>query len=62
MENVTRWRKYLEKCYRIKLTRGFKEDVSDIYNYIQKDSIYYAMKTKNEIEKNAGFIFYAFYG
>lgn len=38
------------KCYQIKLTNNFKEDISEIYNYIQKDSIYYATKTKNEIE------------
>lgn len=41
----------MEKCYQITLTNNFKEDISDIYNYIQKDSIYYAEKTKSEIEK-----------
>lgn len=41
----------MEKYYQIELTANFAEDISDIYNYIQKDSIYYAMKTKNEIEK-----------
>lgn len=49
MENVTQWRKYLERCFKIQLTRDFKEDISDIYNYIRKDSVYYATKTKNEI-------------
>lgn len=49
MENVTQWRKYLERCFKIQLTRDFKEDISDIYNYIRKDSVYHATKTKNEI-------------
>jgi len=37
--------------YQTELTDEAIEDVSDIYNYIQRDSVYYAMKTKNEIEK-----------
>lgn len=37
--------------YQIELTNEVIEDISDIYNYIQRDSIYYALKTKNEIEK-----------
>ena len=38
-------------CHQIQLTSDFSDDISDIYNYIKKDSIYYATKTKNEIEK-----------
>lgn len=37
--------------YQTELTNNAIEDISDIYNYIQRDSIYYATKTKNEIEK-----------
>lgn len=37
--------------YQTELTDEAIEDTSDICNYIQKDSVYYAMKTKNEIEK-----------
>lgn len=35
--------------YQIELTNKALKDVSDIYNYIRKDSVYYATKTKNEI-------------
>ena len=37
--------------YQIELTNKALKDISDIYNYIRKDSVYYAIKTKNEIEK-----------
>ena len=29
-------------CHQIQLTSDFSDDISDIYNYIKKDSIYYA--------------------
>lgn len=35
--------------YQIELTNKALKDISDIYNYIRKDSLYYATKTKNEI-------------
>ena len=35
--------------YQIELTNKALKDISDIYNYIRKDSVYYATKTKNEI-------------
>ena len=35
--------------YQIELTNKALKDISDIYNYIQRDSVYYATKTKNEI-------------
>ena len=41
----------MEKHYQIHVSYKVKEDISDIYNYIQRDSIYYAVKTKNEIER-----------
>ena len=37
--------------YQIELTSKTLRDISDIYNYIRKDSLYYAVKTNNEIEK-----------
>ena len=37
--------------YQIELTSKTLRDISDIYNYIRKDSLYYAGKTNNEIEK-----------
>lgn len=37
--------------YQTELTDEAIDDISDVYNYIQRDSIYYATKTKNEIEK-----------
>lgn len=37
--------------YQIELTNKTLRDISGIYNYIRKDSIYYAVKTNNEIEK-----------
>ena len=36
--------------YLIELTSYAQDDLDDIYNYIKRDSIYYAIKTKNEIE------------
>lgn len=39
----------MERYYQIQLTANFFADISDIYNYIQRDSVYYAIKTKNEI-------------
>ena len=38
------------KKYQIQLFDSAKQDLDDIYNYIKIDSIYYAIKTKNEIE------------
>ena len=35
--------------YQIELTNKALKDISDIYNYIRKDSVYYATITKNEI-------------
>lgn len=43
---IIQWRKYLEKRYQIQLSSYAKDDIEDIYNYIKKDSIYYAIKTK----------------
>ena len=40
----------MEKRYQIQLSRYAKEDIDDIFNYIKEDSIYYAIKTKREIE------------
>ena len=40
----------MEKKYQIQLSSYAKEDIEEIYNYIKKDSIYYAIKTKREIE------------
>ncbi len=37
------------KEYQIKLTDDVIGDISNIYNYIQRDSMYYAKKTKEEI-------------
>ena len=49
--------------YQTGLTDEAIDDISDIYNYIQRDSIYYATKTKNEIEKRiSNLIFYPFMG
>ena len=38
------------KKYQIQLFDSAKQDLDDIYNYIKRDSIYYAIKTKNEFE------------
>lgn len=35
--------------YQIELSNKALKDISDIYNYIRKDSVYYATITKNEI-------------
>ncbi len=40
----------MEKRYQIQLSNYAKEDINCIYNYIKQDSIYYAIKTKNEIK------------
>jgi len=40
----------LGKKYQIQLFDSAKQDLKDIYNYIKRDSVYYAIKTKNEIE------------
>lgn len=53
----------MEKYYLIELTADFSEDISNIYNYIRKDSVYYATKTKNEIGKRIlNLIFMPFMG
>ena len=39
----------MEKNYQIHISYRVMEDLSDIYNYIRKDSVYYAIKTKKEI-------------
>lgn len=36
--------------YPIELTSYAQNDLEDIYNYIKRDSIYYAIKTKRGIE------------
>lgn len=41
----------MEKKYQIQLFNSAQKDLEDIYNYIKKDSIYYAIKTKKEIEE-----------
>ena len=41
----------MEREYQIQLFNSAKQDLDDIYNYIKRDSIYYAIKTKNEIEE-----------
>ena len=49
--------------YQTELTNNAIEDISDIYNYIQRDSIYYATKTKDEIEKKiSNLTFFPFMG
>lgn len=40
----------MERRYQIQLTSYAQDDIQDIYNYIKKDSIYYAIKTKRGIE------------
>lgn len=41
----------MEKKYQIQLFNSAQKDLEDIYNYIKRDSIYYAIKTKKEIEE-----------
>lgn len=53
----------MAKYYRIDLTADFADDISDICNYIQRDSMYYALKTKNGIEERiSNLIFFPFMG
>lgn len=40
----------MERRYQIQLSSYAKDDIEDIYNYIKRNSIYYAEKTKKEIE------------
>ena len=44
--------------YQIQLFESAKQDLDDIYNYIKRDSIYYAIKTKNEIENRISELMY----
>ena len=46
------------KKYQIQLFDSAKQDLDDIYNYIKRDSIYYAIKTKNEIENRISELMY----
>lgn len=49
--------------YQTELTDEAIEDVSDICNYIQRDSMYYALKTKNGIEERiSNLIIFPFMG
>lgn len=41
----------MEKKFGVHINNEALEDIFDIYNYISKDSIYYAIKTKNEIKE-----------
>ena len=47
-----------KKRYLIELTSYAQDDLEDIYNYIKRDSIYYAIKTKNEIEDRISELMY----
>lgn len=50
-----------KKRYLIELTSYAQDDLEDIYNYIKRDSIYYAIKTKNEIEDRISELMYMLY-
>ena len=47
-----------KEIYQIQLTNYAQYDLDDIYNYIKRDSIYYAIKTKNEIEDRIAELMY----
>ena len=48
----------MERKYQIQLFDSAKQDLDDIYNYIKTDSIYYAIKTKNEIYERISELMY----
>lgn len=47
-----------KEIYQIQLTNYAQDDLDDIYNYIKSNSIYYAIKTKNEIEDRISELMY----
>ena len=51
----------MEKKYQIQLTVYAKDDIEEIYDYIQNYSIYYAGKTKKEIENRIADLAYMLY-